>query len=114
MAADPDWQRRFSTNATQATCFHLHAEPVTTVDGVHVGYLCPDCDAVLAADWRSLPETPESRAAAVMIAAGFDPADAIAVVGHDAAACPSRVEITALRDDATRYVHGDCQPKEAH
>ena len=30
-------------------CPHTAAEPVTTVDGVHVGYLCPDCDTALDA-----------------------------------------------------------------
>lgn len=114
MAADPDWHRRFFTNATQSSCFHLHAEAVMTVDAVHVGYLCPDCDAVLDADWDGVRQALESHVAAVMIAAGFDPADAITAVGHPAAVCPSRVEITALRDDAARYVHGNCQPEEAH
>lgn len=32
-------------------CSHAAPEPITTVDGEHVGYLCPDCDEALGADW---------------------------------------------------------------
>jgi hypothetical protein len=37
-------QARFFANGG---CPHPDAERVTTVDGEHVGFLCPDCDAVL-------------------------------------------------------------------
>jgi hypothetical protein len=33
-------------------CSHRNAEPIDTVDGVRVGWLCPDCDTALAAGWR--------------------------------------------------------------
>lgn len=45
-----DHQRNFFLNSPHPYCSHLKAEPITTVDGEHVGYLCPDCDAAL--DWK--------------------------------------------------------------
>lgn len=108
MAADPNWSRAFFANGA---CSHYTAEAVFTVDGQHVGYLCPECDRALPANWSSIPPTPESRAAALLIAAGYDPLDAVEVTGvsHVAAECPQQVEITALADPEARYVHGNCQ-----
>lgn len=35
---------------------HQSAVKVETVDGEHVGWLCPDCDGVLRPEWVSLEE----------------------------------------------------------
>lgn len=39
--------------STDPRCSHPNAEPIDTVDGVHVGYLCPDCDEALPAGWTA-------------------------------------------------------------
>lgn len=58
-------QRAYFANS--GGCRHSTAEPVTTVDGEHVGWLCPECDAVLPpdrSDWpppELPPFTPDPR-----------------------------------------------------
>lgn len=100
-----------------ATCPHRDVEPVTTVHGEHVGYLCPDCDTQLPVHWRT--EAVASTAHA-LIAAGYDPLAAMDAIGfailadedqrkgHAAQDCPSRVEVTRMRDPEPQYVHGNC------
>lgn len=46
-------QRGFFAN--RGGCRHPEAERVLTVDGEHVGWLCPDCDAALQPDRRDWP-----------------------------------------------------------
>lgn len=64
------------TDVDVATCFHPDAQSVITVDGERVGYVCPGCDAVLPADW--IPRM-SAIAAQALMAAGFDPLDAVTV-----------------------------------
>jgi hypothetical protein len=65
----------------------------------------------VAAYWTDEAATIEATradAAAKLLAAGFDPASAVEAVGHAAADCPKRVEVTQISDPGPRYVHGDC------
>jgi hypothetical protein len=41
------------TGRTPCPSKHQQAEKVETVGGEHVGWLCPDCDAVLPPEWTS-------------------------------------------------------------
>jgi hypothetical protein len=122
-STDPDWARRFFLNGATASCWHVNAEPVITVDGEHVGYLCPDCDSALAPDWN-----PAARAAASLMGAGFSPENAVALAGtaaywvdgndvehngHAAKDCPARLDVTGIADATPQYVHGDCQPPDS-
>jgi hypothetical protein len=68
-------------------CPHPNAVPVELLDdGQRVAVLCPDCDTQLPAEWRTAEEgaaLERAKAAAVLIGAGFDPADALEVTGGE-------------------------------
>lgn len=73
--------------STDPRCSHRAAEEIVTVDGIHVGYLCPDCDEALPIDmgpgaWRrNFFINSAANAASVLMSAGFDPQDALLVTG---------------------------------
>lgn len=45
-----------TARSTNPACPHGEAQRVTTIDGEHAGWLCPDCDAVLPPEWMSYRE----------------------------------------------------------
>lgn len=108
--ADTQWSRRFFINAASAGCLHLEAEAITTVDGERVGYLCPHCDSVLAADWRASPITSGVLSG---VGACWVEENAVMANGHRADECPARVEVTGIADREPQYVHGNCEPARA-
>jgi hypothetical protein len=99
---------RFFANAA---CSHYTAEPVTTVDGQRVGYLCPDCDLQLEANWQWQAAVAVSPSAFGGVGAYWAEVDDAIHNGHTARECPTRVEVTRMRDSSPRYVHGNCAPE---
>lgn len=121
----------------QDVCSHVNRVPVELLrSGERVAQLCLDCDAQLEPDYAPrLREHPGgavfsgvgaywadeaaeltrqcSTAAAVLVNAGFSPADVADIVyDHAARDCPKRIEITQLSDREPRYIHGNCEPVE--
>lgn len=62
---------------TTKGCFHVDAEAVVTVDGEHVGYVCPDCDRVLPAAWSTFADLRAAEQFVVLslIQCGYSPYD---------------------------------------
>lgn len=75
-----NYQRSFFLNSPHPYCHHTAAVEVRrALDGELVAWLCPDCEQQLDVDWAD----PRAAAAQALIAAGYDPHDAIRVTALD-------------------------------